>query len=98
MGITRLIVMTIQGWPETESTDTDGLYATAGQTRGELWAGALYLVKRGDVHTLLVSTKPIHESKEAAVASIRELVTEMKALDLEALGTFASREANGGAG
>lgn len=98
MGITRLTAMTIQGWPETDTLDADGLFATAGRASGELWAGELYLMKGGDLHTLLVSTEPIHETGEAAVASIRELVTKVKAIDLDAPGTFASREAREASG
>ena len=83
MGINRLTALTVQGWPDTESTTVDGIYAAAGG-EGSSWSSFLYLVKNGDLHSLLLSSKPVFKSEEAALSSIKGVVAQLRELDLDA--------------
>ena len=83
MGVTKLTALTIQGWPDTASIDGEGIYVTAGKSKGETgWSGHVYLVKESEVHRLLLSTQHVFESKEKAVADMKRTVESIRNLIL----------------
>lgn len=51
-------------------------------TKTGKWAGAINLYHAGVFHTTLVSSEPAFESSEAAVACMKDVVRQVKALDL----------------
>jgi len=48
-------------------------------------AGWIYLLKDGNIHTPLISTKAIYDSKEAAKSAMEEIVEKVRALTHEEL-------------
>ncbi len=74
--------MTIQGWPDTESPpNSDGIFCIASGS-DDKWAGHVYLAKNGDLHQHLVSTEAVFASKADAVTKAKDLVKQIRALDL----------------
>jgi hypothetical protein len=88
----RITAMTIQGWPDVDKVTEDGLFKAFAQNEDGKWAAFVYLCKRGDIHMLLISSKPVFDTEEAARTSICELLTEVRSLDLHADARTASTE------
>lgn len=78
MGINLHTIEIIRSWPDTDVIKVDGIYISAYKENKKLWAGFVYLVKGGDIHSLLLSTKPIFESDEAAMNSLKDVVSRIR--------------------
>lgn len=50
----------------------DNLYLGSGKD-GDKYSGFIYLLKDGDIHNLLISTKPIFDSEEDCIKHLNEL-------------------------
>lgn len=90
MGITRYTAMAIQGWPVTDDANSEGLWPCGVESiDSKGWASVLWLVKRGEPHCILLSTKPIYSSESEAVDTLKATIAEVKALDLDDANLFA---------
>jgi len=79
MSVSSLTAMTIQSWPDTESIEKDGIYVTAAKDNNR-WAGFVYLVKGGALHSLLLDTKPGFDSEKSAVGYLNEIIAQIREL------------------
>lgn len=79
MGVTRRTALTIQSWPDTTTIDGEGIYVTAAKA-GEFWSGQLCLVKKGWVHQRLLSTQPVFETEDKAIADMKQIVEQIRNL------------------
>ena len=77
MGISRMSAMMIQG------SDPENIKCLAGGPSKEgKYAGWIQLWKNGSYHTDIVSTQGIFDSKKEAVKHMKDLVKEIRKLDL----------------
>lgn len=78
MGLTRLSVMTIQGNGDNIVCEVFGH-----DRQTKKWAGAINLYKDGFFHTTVVSSSAAFDTAEKAVAFMKEIVQEVRKLDLK---------------
>ena len=77
MSVSMTTALTIQGWPDTKSIKSNGIYITTAE-KDSYWSGFVYLAKGGNLHSLLLSTKPTFESEEAAMNYLKGIVTRIR--------------------
>lgn len=76
-GISMITALTIQGNSEED------LYTTSARDNTtEKWSALLYLLHEGHIHSTVLSTKPVFETQEAAETHMRDLVKEVRSMDL----------------
>lgn len=77
MSVSMSTALIIQSWEDTNSIENDGIYITTTE-QDNCWAGFVHLVKGGTLHSLLLSTTPIFESKEAAENALTEVIAQVR--------------------
>ncbi len=67
----------------TIKNNGDNIVCSAGQdANAQKWCGFIHLLKDGHVHCEVLSTIPFFDSKEAAEQHMKDLVKEIREMDL----------------
>ena len=78
MGVTLINAMIIRGQGDNIVCE---VYGQSEET--DKWAGAINLYKDGFFHRTLISFDPVFNTEEEAVTYMKEVVKEVRSIDLE---------------